>query len=278
LISPDAPSLTVLSDPTAELGAAFDRFQIQCGKNPRCARAYPDLDQQFRADVASANAHPQVIAAANIMSIRLRGSRIAIRLDGDRLARGLYAVLIGDPEGLPLLPVGITHPNTELDASLALAASYPLALPDFPWAGFLSRLCSYDENTRSPGAPLSDSARPEFAGNDDPIYQWMCAAWKVAPVPTSAVRTLTPDVPTMIVVASLAPDSEIQATAALRTQLSHVLVLTFDTPTPGSSESNYFPACVVDLRNQFVRDDSRRIDPSGCQNQSPPINFVIGPP
>jgi class 3 adenylate cyclase/pimeloyl-ACP methyl ester carboxylesterase len=277
LVAPDAPSLTLLSDPTAELAAAFDRFQIQCQKDPHCRRAYPDLDRLFRADVTEANAHPQMIAANNITSIRLIGPRVSLRLDGDRLAKALYAVLAGNPEGLPLLPTGIKHPNSDLDASLALAASYPLALHDFPWGGFLSRLCSYDENTRSPGAPLSDNARPEFAGNDDPAYQWMCAAWQVAAVPSSAVQALTPDVPTMIVLAALSPDPEIQATAALRTQLSHVLVLTFDTPTLASSESNYFPACVVDLRDQFEREPTRRIDPRSCEGQSPPIKFIIGP-
>ena len=62
--------------------------------------------------------------------------------------------------------------------------------------------------------------------------------------------------------------------AQLRAGLPHLSVLSFAT-LPGGALPGDFPACYNDLRRQFVRDPSSRLNTGACERQSPRINFVV---
>jgi hypothetical protein len=193
------------------------------------------------------------------------------------VAQGLAAAFTSTFKNMPLVAAGIEHPNATLNASLALAQNFPLVLKDFPWGGFLSRMCSYEIHTHSAGAVLEASTRAEFAGYDDPSFRWMCDAWGVSPRQSPAFAAVSSDVPTLVVEQQLDPRWDPDASDALRAGLSHLEVVSFPT-LPGGTAPGEFPPCYNDLRKQFVRNPSGTLDTAACARQSPRIDFLVPTP
>ncbi|HTL83571.1 MAG TPA: adenylate/guanylate cyclase domain-containing protein, partial [Acidimicrobiia bacterium] len=275
LVDPEVPRSSFMADPTASLGVAFDRYAALCAADARCHDAYPDLEQTLHADVVGQTAHPELARAADVISgvLRVRVKHPGVLVDGDRLAQGLAAVLTSSLRNMPLLAAGIAHPNVVVNASLAAAQNFPLLLKDFPWGGFLSRMCSYEMYTRSTGAAVAAAARAEYSGYDDPAYQWTCAAWPVAKQPETAFAPVSGDTPTLLVEQGLDPRLEPEAASQLGAGLAHLSVLSFGT-LPGGTLPGEFPPCYNTVREQFVQHPDRALDTAGCAAQTPRIAFV----
>src|SRR5262249_19245785 len=154
---------------------------------------------------------------SGVLQVRVKHPQVL--LDGDRLAQGLAAALTSSARNMPLLAAGIAHPNAIVNASLTAAQNFPLVLKDFPWGGFMSRMCSYEIYTRSAGASVAASARAEFAGYDDPAYRWTCAAWDVPKQPEEAFAPVSTDTPTLLVEQGLDPRLDRNAATQLRVGL-----------------------------------------------------------
>jgi pimeloyl-ACP methyl ester carboxylesterase len=279
LLDPEVPRSSFMADPVTALGAAFDRYVALCDADRQCHAAYPNLAQAFRDDVARQAAHPQIVIPTDVISgsLRVAVAQPPVLLDGDRLAQGLAAVLTSSLRNMPLVAAGTEHPNAVLNASLALAQNFPLVLKDFPWGGFMSRMCSYEIHTRSAGAVLAATTRPELAGYDDPAFRWTCAAWQVPEVQQAAFAAVSSDAPTLIVGQQLDPRWQPDAASQLRAGLTHVSVLSFPT-LPGGATPGDFPTCYGDLRRQFVRDPSSSLDTESCARRSPRVGFVVPTP
>jgi class 3 adenylate cyclase/pimeloyl-ACP methyl ester carboxylesterase len=279
LLDPEAPRSSFMANPTASLGAAFDRYVALCEADRRCHAAYPNLAQAFRDVVTQQAAHPEIAIPTDVVSgvLRVSVEQPPVLLDGNRVAQGLAAALTSSLRNMPLLAAGIAHPNPTVNASLALAQNFPLVIKDFPWAGFLSRMCSYDVHTRSAGAAVAATTRPELAGYDDPTFRWTCAAWNVRMEPQVAFAPVSSDAPTFVVEQGLDPRRDPAALAQLRAGLTRLSVLSFAT-LPGGALPGDFPPCLNRLRRQFVRDPNRTLRTAACARQSPPIGFVVPTP
>jgi class 3 adenylate cyclase/pimeloyl-ACP methyl ester carboxylesterase len=276
LLDPEVPRSSFMTNPTASLGAAFDRFVAVCEGDRKCHDAYPNLAQAFRNDVTAQDANPQNAIPTDVVSssvLRVAVKQPTVLLDGDRIAQGLAAAFTASSRNMPLVPAAITHANTIVNASLALAQNFPLVLKDFAWGGFLSRMCSYEVHTRSAGADVAASARPEFAGYDDPAFRWTCDAWDVPQAPAASFAPVSSDAPTLVVGEGFSPRWQPEAASQLRAGLSHMSVLTFAT-LPGGALPGDFPSCYNDIRREFVRDPSRALDTDACARQTPKIDFV----
>ena len=276
LVDPEIPRSSFMADPVSSLGAAFDRYVALCEADPRCHAAYPNLAQAFRDDVARQAAHPQTVIPTDVVSgsLRVAVAQPPVFVDGNRLAQGLAAALTSSMRNMPLVPAGIAHPNATLSASLALAQNFPLVLRDFAWGGFLSRTCSYEIHTRSVGAVVAATTRPEFAGYDDPAFRWTCAAWQVPEVQHAAFAPVSSETPTLVVEQQLDPRWQPDTAVQLRAGLKNLSVLSFPT-LPGGALPGDFPTCYNDLRRQFVSDPGRTLDTQGCGRRSPRISFVV---
>ncbi len=276
LLDPEVPRSSVMADPASSLGAAFDRYASLCAADPRCHAAYPNLAQAFRDDVARQAADPQTVIPTDVISgsLRVAVAQPPVFVDGDRLAQGLAAALTSSLRNMPLIAAGVAHSNPTLNASLALAKNFPLVVKDFAWGGFLSRMCSYEIHTRSVGAAVATTTRPEFAGYDDPAFRWTCAAWDVPEVQPAAFAPVSSDTPTLVAEQQLDPRWQPDTAVQLRAGLTHLSVLSFAT-LPGGALPGDFPTCYNDLRRQFVGDPSGRFDTQSCGRRSPRINFVV---
>jgi pimeloyl-ACP methyl ester carboxylesterase len=276
LVDPEVPRSSFMADPVSSLGAAFDRYVALCKADLRCDAAYPNLAQAFRDDVARQAAHPQTVVPTDVVSgvLSVFVAQPPVFVDGDRLAQGLAAALTSSMRNMPLVAAGVAHPNATLNASLALAQNFPLVVRDFAWGGFLSRFCSYEIHTRSVGTAVAATARPEFAGYDDPAFAWTCAAWPVPEVQQAAFAPVSSDTPTLVVEQQLDPRWQPDTEAQLRAGLTHLSVLSFPT-LPGGAVPGDYPSCYNDLRRRFVRDPGRALDTQACGRRSPRINFVV---
>jgi hypothetical protein len=265
-----------MADPVSSLGAAFDRYVALCNADPRCHAAYPNLAQAFRDDVARQAAHPRTVIPTDVVSgaLRVAVAQPPVLVDGNRVAQGLAAALTSSMRNMPLVAAGVARPNATLTASLALAQNFPLVLKDFAWGGFLSRMCSYEVHTRSVGAVVAATTRPEFAGYDDPAFRWTCAAWRVPEVQRAAFAPVRSDAPTLLVEQQLDPRWQPDTAVQLRAGLTHLSVLSFRT-LPGGAAPGDFPTCYNELRHQFVRDPSSTLDVQTCERRSPRISFVV---
>jgi hypothetical protein len=279
LLDPEVPGASFMAHPLRSLAGAFDRYVQLCKADHRCAAAYPNLPQAFHDDVARQVVRPQIVIPSDLISgtLHVTVAHPPVLLDGNRVAQGLAAAFTSTFKNMPLVAAGIEHPDAMLNASLALAQNFPLVLEDFPWGGFLSRMCSYEIHTHSAGAVLESSTRAEFAGYDDPSYRWMCDAWGVSPRQPAAFSPMSSDVPTLVVEQQLDPRWDPDAAAALRAGLSHLQVLSFPT-LPGGTAPGEFPSCYNDLRRQFVREPGSRLDTVTCSHRSPRIDFLVPTP
>ena len=78
---------------------------------------------------------------------------LPVLLDGDSVwPEGLVSAFTSTFKNMSLVAAGIEHPDVTLSVSLALAVNFPLVMKNFPWGGFLSRMCSYEIHTRSAAA------------------------------------------------------------------------------------------------------------------------------
>jgi hypothetical protein len=275
-LDPEVPRSSFMVNPTALLGSTFDRYVALCDADRQCHAAYPNLAQAFRTDVAVQNAAPTTAIPIDVISgvLRVSVKHPPVRVDGNRLSQGLAAAFTSSLRNMPLLAAGIEHPDATVNASLALAQNFPLVVKDFPWGGFLSRMCSYEIYTRSAGASVAATTRPEFAGYDDPAFDWTCAAWRVPREQQAAFAPVSSDVPTFVVQLGLDPRNLPDAASQLRAGMSHLNVLSFAT-LPGGALPGDFPTCYSDLRRQFVQHPEQVFDPEPCARQSPRIRFVV---
>jgi class 3 adenylate cyclase/pimeloyl-ACP methyl ester carboxylesterase len=276
LLDPEAPRSSFMENPTASLASAFDRYVALCEADKRCHAAYPNLAQAFREAVVVQNARPTTTIPIDVISgvLRVSVKHPPVRVDGKRLSQGLAAAFTSSLRNMPLLAAGIEHPDATVDASLALAQNFPLVIKDFAWGGFLSRMCSYEIYTRSAGASVAATTRPEFAGYDDPTLGWMCAAWNVPREQQAAFAPVSIDVPTFVVELGLDPRNLPDAVTQLRAGVRHLTVLSFAT-LPGGALPGDFPACYGDVRREFVKVPERPLDGESCARQSPRIDFVV---
>lgn len=271
LVDPAVPGGSFRADPTASLGTVFDRYVGLCNADATCKRAYPDLPAAYTKVYRDYTAHPKVVTTSSPLGLPGQLNGVAVRLDGGHVAQALAAVFEGNAGGLPLLPSGIEHPSDSLDAALAAAEQYPLLLPHFPWGGFLSRLCGDDSMTNLMNAEASATARPEFAGYNDPAFKWMCEAWPVPSVAVSPNPTVA--VPLFVSDEDLYPRQFMSAVAEIKNGNHSAQVFTLHTPTDRGILGT-FPACYSDLRVAFERDPTVPLDIASCEKREATIAWA----
>jgi pimeloyl-ACP methyl ester carboxylesterase len=274
LENPVNPGDGGLSDPTAELSRAFDHYVALCRAQPNCAQSYPDLGATVLRNDRAYDRAPRVLR------VDVVGHPERVYLDGPHSIEAI-ANAVSDRSALTLLAAGIAKPPPVIVAQLAAALDYGWVLPDYPLATFLSRECSFGNQNLSPARKLSDTTNPAFAGFDDGVMQWECAAWPVGPGPAKMFDDFVSDVPTLIVQGELAWWATPQGTAHLQSGLSNSQLLTFPTLGGGSGGSGLLadgvPPCLNDLRRAFLSDPTQHLDTNGCASQSPRIEFVTTP-
>jgi pimeloyl-ACP methyl ester carboxylesterase len=275
LENPVSPGDGGLSDPTAELSRAFDRYVALCRTQPDCRRSYPDLGARVLRNDQAYDRAPRVRVVDVI------GRSVRVYLDSPHSIEAI-ANALSDRSALGLLAAGIANPPPDIVAQLSATLDYGWVLPDYPLATFLSRECSFGNHNLSPARTLSDRTNPAFAGFDDGVMQWQCAAWPVGPGPDKMFDDFVSDVPTLIVQGDLAWWATPQGTAHLQSGLPDSHLLMFSTLGGGTGGAGLLadgvPQCLNDLRRAFLTDPVQRLDTDGCARTSPHVDFVTTTP
>ncbi len=253
------------SDPTAQLGAAFDQYIALCRDNGPCHAAFPHILALAHRTWARFNAHPQTV------DVSVDGNKTRVLLDGDRTAKTLASALV-NRQAFPLIAAGIAKPQVDLDAQLAGAID-GIFQPGFVWSVTLSDWCSHDVFTISVGHTLSSKTRPELAGIDDGFLEWACKAWPVPEAPADTFADVGSPVPTLVTVGLLHPFRSQDFTATLVGGLPNATVVTFPTLGAGILREG-IPSCLNNLRRQFLKNPQQHLDTVTCENASPKIDFV----
>jgi class 3 adenylate cyclase/pimeloyl-ACP methyl ester carboxylesterase len=270
LDGPVAPGTSSFTDPTAQLGSAFDQYLQLCKDNANCAQAYPDLATRGHNNWQRFSASPVTVNAT-----QTDGPQLPVLVDGDRSGKAV-ADALGDTRNEGTIAAGIANPPPDILGSLALDYDYYFGQPGYPWARTLSAWCSYDRYTISPASTISSRTRPDLAGVDDGSLQWECAAWPVPKVSPRAFASMATDIPTMIADGELDPFTSRQWASTLQGGLANATVLLF--PTQGARLLLWGPPCLNDLRRRFLADPTKHLAGESCTNQSPAINFVTSSP
>ena len=266
LDAPVAPGTSSFSDPTAQLGTAFDQYLELCRANANCAKAYPDLSAKGHDTWQQLTANPLMVNAT-----QPDGTHQPVLVDGDRAGKAV-ADALADTRNEAVIAAGFADPPADIIGALALDYDYYFWMPHYPWARTLSAWCSYNRYTVSPAASLSSRTRPELAGVNDGSLQWECAAWPVPKVSARAFASVATDIPTMVVDGALNPFTSRQWISTLQGGLKNASILLF--PTLASRLLLWGPPCLNDLRRQFLADPTKALDTRACTRRSPPIDFV----
>ena len=163
LESPVVPGQSHVTDPTAQLAAAFDEYARQCQATEICA-ALGDLHALYGNLQASYASAPSVVGGS-----MPDGTTMKVLVDGDTVAKALMGSL-ADPTAIPRMAIALAQPRGSLvvDSLVGgrILASQPLSIAtNPPWGAAVSRACSYDvqtiadEHTRSALGPARARGR-----------------------------------------------------------------------------------------------------------------------
>jgi hypothetical protein len=257
----------VLEDPAGALAASFESIIGFCQDDPACREAYPDLEAQYLQRYEQLQAEPALVSTQ-----ALSGSGpYQVLLDGRRLAAALESAM-RESARLGLVPSAVLSASNELTAAAGIDEDVNFFIRDqAPSAAFLSITCSYDARLNRT-AEISDAARRQFSGANEPTFGRMCESWGVPSVYDQLSRPLDVDLPVLLASGDLSVSGVNDWAGSLAGTLSDATVVR----VPTMSEDLAFapPPCLGDLRRDFVADPGAPLDVAGCERDVPAIEFV----
>ena len=272
---PVPPGLFADAFVVSNLAGAVDRYAALCSADQRCRTAFPDIRGQEARDFAQFRQTPVTIK----VTLPPDKSPVPVLVDGDSAVMALVGAL-SSPIGLPVAAAQISAPDPATIASVVpneLGGFVPNAVA--PWGAAVSYTCkdgipgnSRNDRQQEQAAAL---VSPQFAGVDVQ-YQFdllACRAWNVKPDSSSDFGPIVSDIPVFLFGGALDPTSSPAWYDQITQGLTHAVVVRFPTLTYYSVESSAAPACLATLRLDFLRHPANHLKVSGCEAQSPPVEF-----
>ena len=174
---------------------------------------------------------------------------VPVLLDGDRGAIALQQAL-GQTEDLPFVAAGLTQAPPPLLAALAEdgnGTSEPAT-----WGLNATLICSYDRDTISAGAIVSEQQLPAFAGvgaDRGLSILKLCKVWNVKIVPNFYFTGGASTIPTLIVQGGLSPYADQSWPTEIKQSLFSATIGVF--PTLTDVVLGDAPPCLANLRRSF---------------------------
>jgi pimeloyl-ACP methyl ester carboxylesterase len=267
LTNPTPPGESVLADPATSLGRSFDGLIALCEKDPTCGPAFDGLDERYDARFQVLRSQPVGVSTRAISG----SGPYDVLLDGRRLGAALESAMRNTGR-LGLVPSAVVGASDELTAAAGIDEDVNFFIRDqAPSAAFLSITCSYDARLNRT-AEISDAARRQFSGANEPTFGRMCESWGVPSVYDQLSRPLDVDLPVLLASGDLSVSGVNDWAGSLAGTLSDATVVR----VPTMSEDLAFapPPCLGDLRRDFVADPGAPLDVAGCERDVPAIEFV----
>ncbi len=271
LNNPPPPGDSPFSEPTTDFEGAFRRYTDLCEEDPVCAGGYPDLLATWRESFDRLQATPVRVDGRNPDDDT--AAPIPMLIDGNRAADSLRYAL-GDSATYAFIPPLLAETTPDAIVTDTLLQRDPLLWrDDAPWGAIASYVCSYHIHTTDPHA-LALAARtwPEFRGDAATHWTTWCASWDVPDVSSVVSVDFSTPIPVFIFRGDLSPDGSADWVQALLRGLPNGQAAIF--PTMGEDLLFSGPACLSDLRRQFLAHPDARLPIDACVAQSPPIPFT----
>ena len=271
LENPPPPGESPFAEPTIDLEGAFQRYTDLCNADPACAEAYPDLHATWKASFDELQATPVLVDGRNPDDET--AAPIPMLIDGDRAADALRYAL-GDSSTYAFIPAVLAETTPDALIADTLLQHDPLLWQDdAPWGAVASDLCSYHIHTSDPNAmALAARTLPEFVGESATHWTAWCASWDVPDVSSAVSVDFSTPIPVFIFRGDLSPNGSADWVQELLRGLQNGQMAIF--PTLGEDLLSSGPACLSDLRRQFLAHPDAPLPTAACVAQSPPIPFT----
>lgn len=270
ITNPIPPGRSSLANPALNLSKAFERIVGLCNQDLQCGTKFSDLATTFEQLVQDFDSTPRLVTTEPLGSV---GNTVQVYLDGRRFSAAL-ATAVQSSAQLGVIPTALSPGGVsdELLAAISINSDVQLfAGPTSTPAALLSYYCSYDWSFART-AELSDLALRQFAGATNPAFKQLCAAWDVPSVSTQLSRPLTGDLPVLLVEGGLSSSGVNGWADEMAKPLDNATVIKFETLSEDASFVQ--PACLRDIRKAFLLNPTRPVNALGCDNSTPPIEFV----
>ena len=271
LDNPPPPGDSPFAEPTTDFEAAFRRYTDLCEADPVCAQGYPDLLATWQESFDRLQATPVLVDGRNPDDDT--AAPIPMLIDGDRATDALRYAL-GDSATYALIPPVIAETTPDAIITDTLLQHDPLLWrDDAPWGAIASYLCSYHIHTADPSAQaLAARTWPEFRGDAATHWTTWCASWDVPDASSVVSVDFSAPIPVFIFRGDLSPNGSADWVQALLRGLPNGQAAIF--PTLGEDLLSSGPACLSDLRREFLADPAARLSIDECVARSPPIPFT----
>ena len=261
---------TTVSGGPVSLVAAADRvlqtLYDGCAADPRCAAAYPDLEQAVADVIARYDAAPHATPVTDPATGAVR----TVRITGKDIVSGLFQALYDD-DLIPVIPslvAGLRRGDTGI-IDLFAGTAIPLAIE--PSEGMGASVECSDRAAFPEDLLATIAGRPEYGtlltgGEPD------CAAWGVAPAAAGFNEPVTTDRPTLVLADEYDPITPPADSRATADALPDAAFVQF----PGLGHGAVFSSpCPEAVFEGFLADPGAAPDTSCVEAMGPPA-WVVG--
>jgi pimeloyl-ACP methyl ester carboxylesterase len=249
---------------------SLDLFFRGCQEDPRCAAAYPRLDEVFYALVARLNAAPLTVGATTL-------GAVPARLTGDGLLAATFQLLYATPL-YPLLP-GMIYALRDGNAATFVLAAQQIQTSDLISFGlYYSIQCGEEFPFHDPAAldRSKQAARPAVVKALAPVLTdplaAVCPDWGARPALPREDAPVHSEIPTLLLAGEWDPVTP-PALAELAAQ-TLPNSYTYTVPATGHVALIAADTCPYEIAWAFLRDPSSRPDGS-CIDQMKGPAWVV---
>lgn len=271
LNSPVLPQSNLFAGQLIGFQTALDASQSGCQSDPRCALAYPDLDNQLAQVVAALNAKPLTVTIEDPVS----GQQVDIPVDGSLFMFVIYqmhfigpfvplvapliaSVAEGDDEGLAeLLPV-------VLNASAGIATGFQYSVICQDEVPFTSE---EDVLAEAEAAGVSELVIENGSLVNTTAVFDICADWGLPASEPTVNEPVTSDLPTLIVTGVYDPITPTAYGEELLTTLSNATLV--ESGSAGHDPLSTSGECGVAVMSSFIADPDAELA-SSCLTTARP--------
>ena len=262
------PTDVAQGDFVSAFAAAFARLAAACEAQPPCNALNPDLLGSWREAYDSMQSAPQLVTGP-----LPGGEQASVLLDGDRAALALFYAT-GERHLAIFVPDLLTRPNL---FEIGYNARESSGITDQPYGARLSDLCHRVAPNARPTDAALEARLPQFRANPFRLLKETCEQWNVPAGTSGFFEPSRASVPLLVVHGAMAPGTDIDWVDRVVKGYPRSSLIRFD--ELGFDPLDVGPACLGELRNQFLDDPEEQLDRDAvedCVESMPAIPFIVG--
>jgi len=247
-----------------------------CAADPACAKAYPDLENQFWELVQKLNDEPVELemkfpGTSEHFPLEATGASLISWMVEGTFYHPAYPAY--ETAYMPLLIDKLSKGNTDL---LYPWADYSISKwgdDDFSWGLYLVINCQDDASSVTLNIVNAKAEQyPELDGYVRHRGELeICATWELDPAPPLATEPVASDIPTLVLAGRYDPITPLEWSRTALVNLTNTTIVEF--PASGHSVNTDNP-CAIQITSAFLDNPDKKPDLS-CVDTAPKPKFVL---